>query len=395
MPLDFIYKHALVPGKEIRKNFSLMEYIRVQVKKLIHEKSYVEPLSFVQLPFDVAYQEKILQLAYEKQKLEPSLVILIGIGGSNLGALAVHQVLQGVYYNDFDRKPKFFCADTVDKENNQALAVLVEQELKKGEKVLFVIISKSGTTMETTMNADFFIKIIKKYDPQNYHEQIMVITDKDSPLRQQAQEKNYDLIEIPHQVGGRFSVFSAVGLFPLVMLRIDIKQFIAGAQQALEDDYSAARRAAILFYHYKNNFFVHDLFFFQSSYQAVGVWYRQLMAESLGKQGKGMLPTVTMAVDLHSQIQLYFGGPRYRITTFFEITHQSLFQQQLAQAVQTTYKKQKLPFMTFSLENDSFSVGYLLQSMMLEIVYLGYLMQIPVFNQPEVEFYKQEMRVLG
>ena len=395
MPLQFSYNHSLVQEKDIQNYLDVLAPLREKIQKTAQATDYSEPLSFVHLPYDITYHDQILQVVHEKQQLKPSLIFLIGIGGSNLGTLAIHQALQGTYYNDLKKTPQFFCADTVDAEKNKALAQLIEQELKQQNKVLFIIVSKSGTTLETQLNADFFIEILKKYYPENYAEQIVAITDKNSPLWQQAQQNNYAALEIPKEIGGRFSVFSAVGLFPLALLGIDIQQLLLGAQKAIANDHIAAERAAILFHHYQAGLSVHDLFILQTSYQAVGIWYRQLMAESLGKQGKGMLPTVSTAVDLHSQIQLYLGGPRCRITTFIAVENQSPFQQKLAQAIPTTYHKEKLPFMTFSLKNDSFSLGYLLQSMMLEIVYLGQLMEVPVFDQPQVELYKQEMRALA
>ena len=394
MSPDFSFQHAGVSQQELEPLLAAVRPAQDVVQSTLAAHAYNEPLSFVRLPFDSDYHAEILQLTRAKQALKPRLIFLIGIGGSNLGTLAVHQALQDVLYNDLleenSDKPLFYCADALDDAKNSALAKLIERVLTRREKVLCIIVSKSGTTYETKNNAAFFTDILKKYHPQDYAEYIVAITDKNSALWQQAEQANYARLAIPQQVGGRFSVFSAVGLFPLALLGIDIEQLCAGARHAAQAREHAALRAAILFYHYKKNFFVHDFFIFHEAYQNIGLWYRQLLAESLGKQNKGMLPTVSMAVDLHSQIQLYFGGPRCRITTFISPKKQAQ-EELIFKAVCAAYEKEQQPFMTFSLENDAFAVGALLQSLMIEIVYLGHLMNVPVFDQPQVELYKKEM----
>lgn len=374
----------------------------------IREEQYQEPLGFINLPFDTEYIEEIMACAQQKKALNPTAVLLIGIGGSNLGACAVYEALRGKYYNENAQAfnaPLFYCADTLDVDKNTTLKNILEKILQCGENILIISGTKSGSTTETTLNTEFFIALLKKYRPENYHDYVVMITDKDSTVWHTAQQEGYAKLAIPKNVGGRFSVLSAVGLFPLAMLNVDISALCAGARavtdhclSSFEND--AAISAAVVWSHYQKGIIVHDSFLFDAGFETLGKWYRQLMAESLGKDGKGILPTVSMGtVDLHSMAQLYFAGPSIRCTTFFpaiirESTTMAHVQNVIFEGVQAAYAQAKLPFMTLNVEKNEKALGALLQFKMLEIVYLGHCMQVNAFNQPQVELYKQEVRKL-
>ena len=169
------------------------------------------------------------------------------------------------------------------------------------------------------------------------------------------------------------------------------------------DENEASISAALVWSYYQQGMPIHDSFFFDSAFETVGKWYRQLMAESLGKDGKGIMPTVSMGtVDLHSMAQLYFAGPHIRYTTFFPAVIDTTSNHRMAhvqevifQGVQAAYAKAGLPFTTIKgLAKKEETIGALLQLKMIEIVYLGYLMQVNAFDQPQVELYKQEVRRL-
>ena len=269
-----------------------------------------------------------------------------------------------------------------------------------------------------------------KENPEQY---IVVITDKDSKFWNYATKKNYDVLEIPKKVGGRYSIFSAVGLFPLAMLGIDINQLLNGAQQILKDSLTediennpSALSALLLYHHYINKKNIHDLFLFNSDFESIGKWYRQLMAESVGKefnrQGQkifsGITPTVSLgSVDLHSMAQLYLGGPYDRITTFVSVKKNNYIlmmppseedislvpgihsrpMKEIMDAILKGTKKAfehgHRPFMEIHLPDKSeWSIGQLLQMKMMEIMFLGALMNVNPFDQPNVEAYKIETK---
>jgi glucose-6-phosphate isomerase len=265
----------------------------------------------------------------------------------------------------------------------------------------------------------------------------VVTTDKDSKFWNFAQQKEFNVLEIPKKVGGRFSVFSSVGLFPLGMLGINIEQLINGAQlmkeKCLSHDLNhnpAALSASLIYQHKVNGKHIHDLFLFSTDLESIGKWYRQLMGESIGKEFnnkqnqvfEGITPTVSIgSIDLHSMAQLYLGGPYDKFTTFVRVKSRkekitipnnvdysrlvtgiqgkSLhnIMDAILLGVQRAFQKGKRPFVEIVLPNKSeFYVGQLLQMKMMEMMYLGYLLDVNPFDQPNVESYKIETKkILG
>jgi glucose-6-phosphate isomerase len=386
----------------------------------------------INLPFDESILRKVNHLVKEKKATNPEYIIVVGIGGSNLGTLAVQEVILGKLHNQKNSTIKILYADTVDSDIINDIIEIIEPILKKGKDIIISLISKSGGTTETISNFLVLSNILEKYrnNPEKY---IVVITDKHSKLWYLAEKKNYSILEIPNKVGGRFSIFSAVGLFPLAMMGINIKKLLDGAQKmqkrCLNHDIlknPAALSAMIIYYHYLNGKNIHDLFLFGSDFESVGKWYRQLMAESLGKEfdteGKrvltGITPTVSIgSIDLHSMVQLYLGGPYDKFTKFVvletnktninlpdEKSYESLVKgikskkmKEIMDAIfigtKNAYIKGKRPFMEIILPNKSEeSIGQFLQMQMMEIMYLGALMEINPFNQPNIESYKIETR---
>lgn len=371
----------------------------------------------------------------DKKALNPTMLIVIGIGGSNLGAMAVHEAINGTFYNESDPATKVYWADSVDIIHIQTIASFMEQALKKGENVILNVISKSGATTETIAVYQILLELLKKYKHDDAHRYVVVTTDKESKLWKLAQKEECVLLEIPKKVGGRYSVFCPVGLFPLGMLDIDTTQLVKGARSVIpeytdEDIFNnpALLSAAVLAVHYQQGKYIHDTFVFSTQLESFGKWYRQLMGESIGKefnrQGEqvhvGITPTVSVgSVDLHSVGQLYLAGPNNRCTTFvsvhnfpslaysvvpqmqdYELLVENIagkslptIQHAILQGVQAAYKKRLLPYLSVSISDISaFSIGQLLQCKMLEIMYLGYMLDVNPFDQPNVELYKQETR---
>jgi len=320
----------------------------------------------------------------------PKTLIVAGIGGSNLGTKAIQEIIGSkipVYY-----------ADTVDSDSINAII-----KNAKG-KITLNVISKSGTTTETIAN---FEAIVDKKKCE-----IVVTTDKNSKLWKFAEAHKYKKLEIPHDVGGRYSVFTPVGMYPLSLMGVNVGKLSLGILKA--DDTEAKANAKILYDAYMNGRTINEIYFFDKSFESLGKWYRQLMAESLGKDGKGITPLISIGTtDLHSSAQLLFGGPQNKIVTIVSVKQKSKIKvpklgyglvdgiegknlDEITNAIQNGFKnaliKAKIPFIQSTIEKNEESVAKFMQEKMLEIVYLGKLLGVNPFDQPEVEKYKEETR---
>ena len=393
---------------------------------------YNSEYAFLSLPGDKALVRSVQAVIDEKQKFEPTMLIVIGIGGSNLGTVAVHEALQGLFYNSFNPL-KIYFADTVDSDYIGRIVALMEKELHDGNNVIVTIISKSGTTTETVANAQILIQILQKHKGRDYSDYMVTITDEGSLLWELAQQHRWARLAIPKKVGGRYSLFSAVGLFPLGMLGIDITMLLKGAESIKHVSCSLdiahnipAMSAAILCAQHRKGITIHDTFVFAVCLKSIGAWYRQLMAESIGKAesktgsiiNEGITPIVSVgSTDLHSMAQLYLGGPYDKFTTFLSVAKRSNdlklpkespltgivdniqgvscnhIMDAMLRGIQAAYKKNKRPFIGIQLpELNAYYIGQLLQAKMVEMVYLGFLLNVNPFDQPQVELYKKETR---
>ena len=408
---------------------SLLECLDPEIERIQQARSdgYNSVYASINVPFDQEILLNVKEIAEKKQKLEPAMVIVIGIGGSNLGTLAIYEALFGSISNDFGGDPFLYYVDMLDQKHVTCVYALAESFLAGGENILINVVSKSGTTTETIANFLFFVDLLKQYKKDAYRDFIVVTTDEDSKLYHFARDGAIDVLTIPEKVGGRFSVFTAVGLLPLALLQeVNLDELLQGAQKAFETNV-AAKRAAVLYQAYKQGYVIHDVFLFARSLESLGKWYRQLLAESIGKKENihhkvievGPTPTVSIgSTDLHSMGQLYLGGPRNKITTFVvyqkdnqltvptnadlqnlvpNIQGKTMAQimQAMSDGAKAAYKKNHRPFMDIVLSEISEKyVGELLQTMMLEIMYLGFLFEVNPFDQPQVELYKKETREL-
>jgi len=353
-------------------------------------------------------------------------MVVLGIGGSNLGTIAVQEAIFGRFYNQQKPDVKIYYADTVDSDYILDILLLVEQELQKEHNILLNVVSKSGTTTETIANFEIFLHMLKSYRPVDYNKYVVVTTDEHSPLWKLAESEDFSRLSVPKNVGGRFSVFSAVGLFPLGFIDVDIDQLQAGAQDMVQQCISndllcnpAVLLASIIFAQYKNGYTIHDMFLFSNDLRSLGMWYRQLLAESIGKKiDVGITPILSLGTrDLHSMAQLRLAGPNNTFTTFVSLAKNKsnvpvpcfdIFEKLVANiqckplseimsaiftGVQLAYKKKKCPFISIVLsEKNAYSIGQFLQLQMISIMYLGYLFNVNPFDQPEVELYKSETR---
>lgn len=398
-------------------------------------KGYGSDYAALLVPDDQENYQLVYKLAQEMKILKPTLLFLVGIGGSHLGSAALIQALLGTYHNEFAGRDgiKFYAADTLDHYQMQAQKNLLERALNQGEKVIITIITKSGTTTETLVNGSILIELLKKFHPQDYKKYVVLVTDIDSALWHLAHEYGYRYLPVPKKVGGRYSVFTSVGLFPLMMLGIDCNKLLEGARTMRDVCLSengknnpAALSASIIYAHYIHGKNIHDTFVYSPSLGMLGQWYRQLVGESLGKEHNkegskiniGITPTVSIGTnDLHSVAQLYLGGPYDKFTTFVYDLWQSdvtvprnefmkpleymigkkvsHIKDTIIQGVALAYQESKRPFIEIIMpEINAFYMGQFMMLKMCEVIFLGALMDINPFDQPAVELYKSKTREL-
>ncbi len=406
---------------------------RLRLRKLFESGNCLStPYASLAVPFDTQALSCVQAVVTQKKKLCPTVLVVVGIGGSSLGAKAVHQAVFGrLRVHQPSATPALYFAETVDADRMAAILSVLKRELAAGHVVLINVVTKSGTTIETLANFSVIIELLKKYHPHTYRELVVVTTDKGSPLWQWACDEGCTALEVPKMVGGRYSVFSPVGLFPLGMTGVDIEALCAGARkmvvrclQGQAPTNPAVMSALIQWYHYQHGVVINDLFLFSVDLEAVGKWYRQLLAESIGKEfdkeGRqvlmGITPTISLgSIDLHSVAQLALGGPRDKFTTFVTVEKNahiitvpkdtfacaglsfSSIMHALSEGTKEAYKKNKRPFCSVVLpEKSEFYIGQFLQLKMLEVMYLGFLCNVDPFDQPNVELYKQEAyKLLG
>jgi len=426
----FNYSNSQTDPKDIEKTAKkLKDYIKF-LNKVVEDNEYSKDEASIILPFDDNLHEEIKRLVSVKCNDSLKYIIDIGIGGSNLGTKAIYDSLLG--FSDIlepDRFPKIIFADTVDPEFLEKIGNFL-RSISSGNEILINAISKSGTTTETITNLEI---ILENLNIENKFSRLVLTTDAGSKLDARAKELGITTLNIPKTVGGRFSVFSSVGLFPLLASGINIDFLLDGARniihRSLNDDTlsNPSLISAIILYHQlQNGKIICDNFFFHPEMESIGKWYRQLMGESLGKEkdlkgrtvNSGITPTVSLgSTDLHSMAQLYFGGPKDKVTTFvytsqingnptlpldgeFQnlvdgISGKSAYELMSAiyMGVKQTYIKREIPFMEVILEDISEkSLGQYLQFKMIEMMYLGKLLNLNTFDQPNVEEYKIETK---
>lgn len=427
--MEFNFDHTQLTEERKRNALTSLEEYRRSLQKLIKERGVSTDESSVLLPDDIFQLGSVKKLIQEKQ-YKPSLVIVVGIGGSNLGAQAVYEAMGG-YSDHFlreKRSPQMIFIDTLDPQLLEKTERLISESLL--EEILVCVISKSGRTTETAVNTDVVFQFLKASFGDQAKERVVVITDKDSELWQLSEKEGVERLSMPTKVGGRFSVFSTVGLFPLTLAGFNVERLLEGAVEMRnkvlnEDDDPASRSAISMTYHYEKGVRIHDTFIFSPRLETLGKWYRQLLGESIGKSSKnesrervGITPTVSIGTtDLHSVGQLYFGGPDgERLTTFVHcsschketISPKSLFSElvpetkdksiskilnSLTAGTKEAYAEAGLPFIDVNfIEVSEYELGAFMQWKMLEVMFLAQLLNVNAFDQPDVERYKELSR---
>lgn len=399
--------------------------------KEISEKksgSYDSHEHSIRLPIDSAMVSDVQKTIERYFTTALRYVVVIGIGGSNLGTQAIYDALRRERDGVHNAFPQLIFLDTVSTKLFQDIERVLELDITFPEEIVINLISKSGGTTESIANFELLYGYLVKRFP-NIKERIVVTTDNGSPLWKKAEKEGMGLLQIPALVGGRYSVFTPVGLFPLAMVGIDIQELLLGAKNYLhtnfnEENYSL-RLAETIFKAMHDGATICNFFFFNPELESMGKWARQLYAESLGKEvnksGKvvhaGITPIVSVgSTDLHSVAQLYFGGPKDKFTLLTHvktpsklvIANDGLFTElvpgirgrtpdEIMQAVYggvtNAYNSHKLPYGEVMLPDVSpYSLGMFMEWQMIAVMYLAELMHVDAFDQPNVEDYKKVMR---
>jgi len=324
-------------------------------------------------------------------------IVIIGMGGSILGSKAIYSFFRNKI------KKNFHFLDNLDEANLSKLFS------KKLSKTLYIFISKSGNTIETVSNF-FLIKKKSKKDSSF----LFVTEKKKNILYDLAQKLKYEVIEHKNYIGGRYSVLSEAGMLPTALMNLDInkfknfnhlikdKKFINMLLQNTQSLYTLSKR----------NISNSVILSYDSDLEDLGYWYQQLVAESLGKKGKGFTPVVSTAPkDHHSLLQLYLDGPKNKFFTILSSKSEKKFilrndlllkdikflnGKKLANivasqkmALEKSFITKNIPYRSFNfLKKNEEELGFIFTFFILETVLLSRLMRVNPFDQPAVESVK-------
>lgn len=413
MRLDF--ENSLVSEEEIikfdKKIVKAHEELHKDTANINDFKGWVE------LEFDSAEIERIKSVA-NKIRNNSEILVVVGIGGSYLGARAVIEALS----NNFEKSNILYAGNNMSPDYMNDLL-----DYLKDKNFSINVISKSGTTTEPAIAFELLKELlIKKYGEEEASSRIYVTTDKEKGvLRKEANEKGYETFVIPDNIGGRYSVLTPVGLLPIAAAGIDIDKIISGAKASMEkysdiqdnDCYKYAILRNIL---YEKGKKIEILANYEPKLQYFMEWWKQLFGESEGKENKGVFPvSVGYTTDLHSLGQYVQEGERHLFETVIDIENPyrdieftiaenshlnylngktlNFANHSAMQGTITAHVEGGVPNIVIRVEKlDEYSIGELIYFFEKACAISGYLLNVNPFNQPGVEFYKKEMfRLLG
>ena len=425
MTLDERYLKGFVEPHEL-------EGVRTQVEaahKLLHEKSGLgnDFLGWVELPTNYDKEEFArIQKAAEKIKSDSDILIAIGIGGSYLGARSAIELLQSPFYNNLkkDTPDIYFAGSNISPSYLNELLAICE-----GKDISVNIISKSGTTTEPALAFRIFRDLLeKKYGKEGAKSRIYATTDKArGTLKELADKEGYETFVIPDDVGGRFSVLTAVGLLPIAVSGVDITAVMEGAAAAQKDlsvcdleKNGAYRYAALRNILYRKGKSVEMLVSYDPAFTQMAEWYKQLFGESEGKDQKGIFPaSAIFSTDLHSMGQFVQDGARIMFETvvniqkpksdlfiendpnnfdglnFLSNQNMSIVNQKAFEGTILAHTEGGVPNIVLNLpEITPYEYGYMVYFFETACAISGYMLGVNPFNQPGVESYKKNMFAL-
>ena len=372
---------------------------------------------------DASQLEKINQAANEIQE-QSQVLVVIGVGGSYLGARAVIEFINGQYA--INQKTEVLYAG-----NSMSGAYYQDLIDYIGDRDFSLnVISKSGTTTEPAIGFRIFKELLeKKYGDQSSQRIYMTTDEAVGTLRDLATQNNYRSFVVPDGIGGRFSVLTAVGLLPIAVAGINISKLIEGSKQATNELTSsdvkqniAARYAAYRNILFRRDFDIEVFANFEPSLDYLSEWWKQLMGESEGKDKTGIFPaSVSFTTDLHSMGQYIQDGRRNLFETVIKVNQMNqdttvpnsdnnddqleyLQGRSLTEINNTAidgvlmaHNDGGVPALIVEIDKqDPFDLGYLIYFFELSVALSGYVNGINPFNQDGVEDYKKNMfKVLG
>jgi glucose-6-phosphate isomerase len=418
-------KHG-VSDKELK---GIASRIKDITKQMADERK-AGGLRYRNLPYDQDMIDNVnRELEHFRDRCD--VLVVLGIGGSALGSAALQSALNPCTYNlQSDRTrpgPQLIVLDNVDPDQIRAVVDLITPKLKK---TIVNVVSKSGETAETAAQFILFRDLLEKKLGKRYKENILATTDpKGGTLHDFCSAEGYRTLEVPEGVGGRFSVLSAVGLFSAAMCGADIEAMVQGAiemdKRVKDGDVMANPAAMIAAIHYllgQKGKDISVMMPYSTSLYDLADWYRQLWAESLGKQNglkkknifTGQTPVKALGTtDQHSQVQLYREGHNDKVITFLEVER---FEQKVAipesmkhvealkylagSSFQTLINSEKLGTEYALLESQRPTTTVLFPRISAETVgqfiymyevatsYMGALLEINTYDQPAVQLGK-------
>lgn len=402
-----------IDKNELENYKNKVEQIEDSLKNDLSLKNYI---GWSNLPFDYDKEEfnKILKTAkFVRENYDAMLVL--GIGGSYLGAKAVIEALGKddfeIYFAGINMSPK-----QINKIYNKL----------KNKNFCINVISKSGTTTEVAISFRIFKNLLEqRFSKEDVQKRIFATTDKKKgALRTLSEKEGYETFVVPDDIGGRYSVLTAVGLLPIAVAGIDVEKLILGAQRAVEESnfefdknnfYKYAIYRNILYS--KLNKSVEVLVNYEESLNYFNEWWKQLFGESEGKEGKGIFPaSVCFTTDLHSMGQFIQEGSNILFETIINIKNYDesinipfddedldglnyLQDKSLTQINQKAFEGTlkahldgKVPCSIIEIEKlNEISLGYLIYFFEKSCAISGMILEINPFDQPGVEHYKKNM----
>ncbi|ARI76716.1 glucose-6-phosphate isomerase [Halobacillus mangrovi] len=398
----------------------------------LHEKKGAgnDFLGWLDLPEDYDKEEfSRIQQSAEKIKSDSDVLLVIGIGGSYLGARAALEMLNHSFYNELSSDARktpqvFFVGNSISAPYmNELFDVL------KGKDVSINVISKSGTTTEPAIAFRIFRKFLEdKYGVEEARKRIYATTDKNKgALKTLADEQGYESFVVPDDVGGRYSVLTAVGLLPIAASGINIDEMMKGAQAARKElssdqlsDNPAYQYAAVRNVLYNKGKTIEMLVNYEPSLQYFAEWWKQLFGESEGKDQKGIFPSsANFSTDLHSLGQYIQDGRKDIFETVMHVESPAsditieedeqnldglnyLAGKTVDQVNEKAYQGTMLAHTDGDVPNlivhlpkrDAYTFGYLVYFFEKACAISGYLLGVNPFDQPGVEAYKKNMFAL-
>ena len=386
-------------------------------------------LGWINLPTDYDKEEfDRIKKAAEKIKADSDVLVVVGIGGSYLGARAAIELLSHTFYNKLSKEDRkapevYFAGNSI---SGTYLAHLIQVI---GDRDFSVnVISKSGTTTEPAIAFRIFKEMLeKKYGVNEARKRIYATTDAaKGALKKLSTEEGYETFTIPDNVGGRFSVLTPVGLLPIAAAGISIDDLMAGAREAQNDYKAEFKNNDCYKYAAVRNLLLRDgksielLINYEPKVHFVAEWWKQLFGESEGKDGKGLFPaSVDLSTDLHSMGQYIQDGQRILFETLIDVVSpdadvvipfdetdldglnyiagkgMNFVNQKAMEGTQLAHVDGGVPNIRIAVPKmDAFNLGYLFYFFEKACGVSGYLLDVNPFNQPGVEAYKKNMFAL-